>query len=439
VSTSRRPFVAAGIEANRLQEYANREAPAQAEREVLGRDDGWAAADGGTRGGADALPERVLDVRTRKALAHALAGPPTPRIVRVHGTIDLSTDDDGRPLAEGHYRDAEFSWEAFRRAYDPQVWGRADPQGAQENARKRSAHRQAEQVMVRVPSNTTIIGVGSDARLVHGGLLLERVDNVIVRNLHIADAYDHFPAWEPRDNGHGEWNSEYDTLSLREATHVWVDHCTFDDGPERSEPAIFGQVMQRHDGLLDITKQSNYITVSWNRFSHSDKASLVGSGDGQTADEGRLKVTYHHNLWDDVRERAPRVRYGQVHAFNNLHVVTDSPRYGYSLGVGRHSRLLSERNAWAVPGDVSGQRLVRWWGGDLFADRGSLLNGRAVDLLDQLRQANPGRAIEGDVGWAPPDGPFIDPADEVADRVRAQAGAGQVWTAPAISAVTGRP
>jgi len=216
-------------------------------------------------------------------------------------------------------------------------------------------------------------------------------------------------------------------VSLRQATHVWVDHCTFDDGPERAERAIFGRPLVRHDGLLDITKQSSHVTVSWNRFIGSDKASLVGSGDGQTGDQGKLKITYHHNRWDDVRERAPRVRYGEVHVYNNLHVITDPARYGYSLGVGHRSRILSQANAWEWPADAPVRPLLRWWGGDLFSDRGSLLNGRPVDLLGMLREANPNRTIGGDVGWTPPYAAAIDATDEVADRVRAQAGAGRLW------------
>jgi pectate lyase len=394
---------------------------------VLAPDDGWAATESGTSGGAQAALDRVFDVRTRKALVAALAGAPLPRIVRVHGTIDLSSDDDGRPLAEADYRDAEFDWDAFTRAYDPAVRGRDDPRGPQEEARRRSAHRQGEHVMIRVPSNTTLVGVGTDAGLVHGGLMLERVDNVIVRNLHIADARDHFPAWEPRDNGHGEWNSEYDTISLRQATHVWIDHCTLDNGPQTAEPTIFGRPLVRHDGLLDITRQSSHVTVSWNRFIGSEKASLVGSGDGQTADAGKLRITYHHNRWDDVRERAPRVRYGDVHVYNNLHVVTDPARYGYSLGVGHRSRILSQANAWEWPAGVPARSLMRWWGGTAFSDRGSLLNGRPVDLLGMLREGHPTRTIDGEVGWTPPYASAVDAADEVADRVRAQAGAGRLW------------
>lgn len=47
---------------------------------------------------------------------------------------------------------------------------------------------------------------------------------MVVRNLHFAEAFDCFPAWGPKDNANGEWNWEYDSISLRGATHVWIDH-----------------------------------------------------------------------------------------------------------------------------------------------------------------------------------------------------------------------
>lgn len=428
-STSRRPFG----DANRMAEFSNRTLPADPARELLAEGDGWAAAAGGTTGGAKAAPQHVFEVRTRAELAAALKAEAPARIVKLRGRIDLATDDSGRALGAEDFRDPAFSWDAFAKAYDPATWGRADPGGPLEEARRRSAKRQAERVVLRVPSNTTLIGLGRDAQLVNGMLLLEGVDNVIVRNLRISDAYDHYPAWEPNDNGHGEWNSEYDNLSLRGATRVWVDHCTFDDGnrPDVAEPQLLGQRMQRHDGLLDITKASNHVTVSWNRFERHDKTSLVGSGDKAVADEGKLKVSFHHNLWLDVKERAPRVRYGEVHVFNNLHVATAAERYGYSLGVGFRSRLYSEANAWETPAEVATLRLVRLHKGEAFFDSGSVHNGQSVDLLAALRAANPGATISGDVGWrpalvaAPP-----DPAAEVPARVRAGAGAGRLWTAP---------
>jgi len=261
-------------------------------------------------------------------------------------------------------------------------------------------------------------------------LLLEKVENIIVRNLHFADAYDYFPAWDPKDNAGGEWNSDYDNLSLRGAAQVWVDHCTFSDGtrPDHTERIALGRPMQRHDGLLDITNQSSYVTVSWNHFKDHDKTSLVGSGDGVAADAGRLKVTFHHNLWENTKERAPRVRYGEVHVYNNLYVGRGSAPYafGYSLGVGAKSRIFSENNVWETTGDIAAGALARLWKGDAFFDRGSLHNGQPVDLLAALRSASNGAAISADVGWQPRLFVAIDPAADVAARVRASAGAGRL-------------
>ena len=406
-------------------------------RATLGPSDGWAADNAGTWGGADARPAQEFLVRNRGELVAALAlgqagGAPSnsPKIVKVAGTIDLSVDDANKPLGEADYRDPAFDFEAFLRAYDPQTWGRKPVEGPLEDARKRSAARQAARVVIRVPSNTTLVGVGRDARIVHGMLLLEKVENIIVRNIHFADAYDHFPAWDPKDNAGGEWNSNYDNLSLRGASQVWVDHCTFSDGdrPDHAERVALGRPMQRHDGLLDITHQSSYVTVSWNHFKDHDKTSLVGSSDSMAADAGRLKVTFHHNLWEHTKERAPRVRYGEVHVYNNLYVGRGSAPYafGYSIGVGAKSRVFSENNVWETSGDIAGGALARLWKGDAFFDRGSLHNGQPVDLLAALRAASNGAAISADVGWQPRLHGPIDPAADVAARVRASAGAGRL-------------
>lgn len=406
-------------------------------REALAEGDGWAAADSGTWGGADARPEHVFEVRNRAELVAALAlgradgGPSSsPKIVKVRGTIDLSVSDDNRPLGFDDYRDPAFDFEAYLKAYDPATWGKKPLEGPLEEARKRSVKRQADRVVVRVPSNTTLVGVGRDARIVRGMLLLEKVENVIVRNIAFEDAYDHFPKWDPKDNADGEWNSEYDNLSLRGASNVWVDHCTFSDGdrPDHTARVALGRPMQHHDGLLDVTHQSNHVTVSWNHFKDHDKTSLVGGSDSNKADDGRLKVTFHHNLWERTRERAPRVRYGEVHVYNNLYVAgTAAPAaYGYSIGVGVSSRVFSENNVWEAPADVSAASLVKLWKGNAYFDRGSVLNGQPVDLLAALRGANPGATIAGDVGWQPRFHTAVDATTDVAAKVRAAAGAGRL-------------
>ena len=445
-STSRRPFASEGDAANRFAEFGNRVLAREAlpptvpradrAREVLGTGDGWAAAEGGTRGGADAAPEDVTDVRDRAGLVAALAphaGAARPRIVRVHGRIDLASNASGRTLGFDDFRDPDFDPEAYARAFDPATWGRRAPSGPLEQARQRSARRQAAHIVLRVPSRTTLIGVGADATVVGGMLFLENVDNVILRNLRFADAYDHFPVWDPLDGEHGEWNSDYDNVALRGATHVWIDRCSFDDGdrPDASARTLLGRRLQHHDGLLDITRGANWVTVSWNHLRHHDKASLVGGSDGHaTTDIGRLKISYHHNLWEQLKSRTPRVRFGQVHVVNNLYLVHEATAeaYAYSIGLGHESRVISERNVWQVPAEVDAARLLAPLKGRRFVDRGSWRNGAPVDFGAALRAAHPGVGWTDEVGWTPPFAVGLDRVESVEAKVRAGAGAGR-WAA----------
>ncbi|WP_067061852.1 pectinesterase family protein [Roseateles chitosanitabidus] len=430
MSTSRRPFSASRDAANRMAEYRNVALPAAA-LEAIGEGDGWGAMNGGTVGGSGAALDAIRFIRTRAELDAAIALGDTPKILAVAARIDLAADAAGKRLGIEDFRDPAFDLDAFARQYDPATWGRKPPDGPLEEARKRSAKRLAAQVVVKVPSRTTIVGVTPDAGFEGGSLMLEKVSQVILRGLRFSDAYDFFPAWDPDDNGHGEWNSEYDTVSLRDATHVWVDHCDFDDGarPDPAEPIVLGQRLQRHDGLLDITRRSDFVTVSWNVFRRHDKTMLIGGGDGHRDDRGHLRVTLHHNLWEQLKERTPRVRYGQVHVFNNLYLATsggDYP-YGYSLGVGIESRLLSEANVWEAAPGLAASRVARLLKGDRVEDRGSWFNGAPLDLAGALRAANPDRTVESSVGWTPPYGAVVDRANEVPARVRAGAGAGRLW------------
>ena len=205
---------------------------------------------------------------------------------------------------------------------------------------------------MRVPSHSTVLGGDAQAALINGTLLLERVENIIVRGLQFEDAFDHFPAWDPNDNAQGEWNSEYDNLTLRDARRVWIDRNRFSDGarPDHTARTALGRVIQHHDGLLDITQQSDLITVSWNLFKDHDKTHLVGSTDSNRVDDGRLRVTFHHNLWQQTMARTTRVRWGRVHLYNNLVVGQNREPYcfEYSVGVGVGSRIFSEYNVWEL-------------------------------------------------------------------------------------------
>jgi len=359
---------------------------------------GWAGV-GATTGGARAIPEHIFDVHDRAGLNAALRLGDKPKIIRLHKLIDLC------PGGAEAFRDSEFNFDAFDRAFDPATWGRDDPKGPLEDARKRSEKRQADVSIVRLPSNTTLLGAAPGAGFEHGMVLLDKVSNIVIRDLRFSDAYDHFPAWEPRDNGHGEWNSEYDALSLRGAERVWVDHCLFDDGrhPDKLEPIRLGQRVQHHDGLLDITNGSDLVTVSWCRFQAHDKTMLIGNNDSMTSDNGKLRVTLHHNHFHACKERTPRVRFGRVHVASNLFSANQREDFGYSLGVGIQSRLVSEGNAWELPAGIGADQLIRRLKGTAFVDRGSRLNGQPIDILAAWQAAHPGESLSADVGWRPED------------------------------------
>src|SRR5262249_41652979 len=150
-----------------------------------------------------------------------------------------------------------YSLEAYLAAFDPATWGRTTrPSGPQESARAASASAQVARIRPEVPSNTTIVGLGTDARLVGINLRLNRPNsNIIIRNVRFEDAFDCFPQWDPTDGALGNWNSAYDNISVTGAVRVWIDHDTFDDGahPDRTQPIYFGRPFQWHDGECDIT------------------------------------------------------------------------------------------------------------------------------------------------------------------------------------------
>ncbi len=157
---------------------------------------------------------------------------------------------------------------------------------------------------IKVASNKTLLGVGSTAKITKAELSLSGVSNVIIRNLTLTGARD--------------------GIALRRTHHVWVDHC---------------DLSACGDGLLDITNQSDYVTVSWTRFSKHHKTMLINSGTSKPEDAGTLNTTIHHCWFDGADTRNPRAGYGKVHVFNCLY-------NGNGYGIGLHSRalVLAERN-----------------------------------------------------------------------------------------------
>ncbi|NGN67018.1 polysaccharide lyase family 1 protein [Streptomyces sp. A7024] len=159
---------------------------------------------------------------------------------------------------------------------------------------------------VDVGSNTTVLGTGASSGFTGGGLRIKGKSNVVIRNLNLS---------KPK--------APADAVTVDSSTKVWIDHNSFSADRDHDK--------DYYDGLLDITHGSSSVTVSWNTFKDHFKGSLVGHSDNNAAeDTGKLKVTYHHNLFSNVYSRLPSLRFGTGHVYNNYVTGADT---------GSHSRM----------------------------------------------------------------------------------------------------
>jgi pectate lyase len=154
---------------------------------------------------------------------------------------------------------------------------------------------------------------------------------------------------------------------------------------------------------------------------------LIGSSDGATADQGKLRVTLHHNLFSDIGQRAARVRFGQVHMYNNYYRINNADNYVYSWGVGIESAAYVENNFfWVNPSTgITPDQFIAVFNGTAVHETGTLLNSptprHAVDVVAAYNAVNDPDLSE-DVGWTPTLFTSIDETRDVPARVQAKAG-----------------
>jgi pectate lyase len=181
-----------------------------------------------------------------------------------------------------------------------------------------------------IGSNKTIVGIcGAE---LHGDLHFSGSSNVILRNLKVVG---NNCSDSPGDCSGGE-----DAITVvNGAHHLWFDHLDVSDGS---------------DGNLDITRASDYITVSYTKFSYSSRrtdpeagasghrfSNLIGASD---SDSGEYRITWHHNWWaDNIDQRMPRSRFGQIHVFNNLFTSAGN---SYCTNAGFDAEVLVENNVY---------------------------------------------------------------------------------------------
>jgi pectate lyase len=422
--------------------------------EVLEAVDGWASVAPPTTGGVLATPDQTYIVHNRAELLAALndgaiplqppppmrgeprpppLAPPSdaPKIIVVEGTIDLNIDDANQPLScEDYYRDG-YTPEAFDAAYIPEVWGRNDPRGPLEDARETSALEQEKRIRMRVGSNTTLVGRGADARL--RGVWLDirgsedaNVSNIIIRNLTFEDTFDCFPAWSPTDGFLGSWSAQYNAISLRRVDHVWIDHNTFRD--RETLDALQAERLlvkyQTHTDVLLFRSASDLVTISYNRFMDHDKVMMIGSADSATGDRGKLRVTLHHNLFRSTGQATPRVRFGQVHLYNNFYDQVGNEGYSYSWGAGFESAVYAENNFFATDASLTPDRFIRPFDGTSLFETGTMVDvgePHAVDVVEAWNENNE-PDLTRDVGWRPAFWNAIDATNRVSATVSRESG-----------------
>ncbi|PST83819.1 pectate lyase [Pedobacter yulinensis] len=167
---------------------------------------------------------------------------------------------------------------------------------------------------LNIKSNKTVLGLPGSV-LDGVALLIYGANNIILQNLVIRNVVN------------------YSNIMIKEdAHHVWVDHCDLSSDRDHG--------WDYYDGLLDIGKRADYISVSWNRMHDNHIPMLIGFDDRNTDDAGHLRVSVYNNYFYNVSERQPSVRFGTVHCFNNYHRNGS----GYAIGVTMNALVRTDNN-----------------------------------------------------------------------------------------------
>ncbi|MFD9503848.1 polysaccharide lyase family 1 protein [Streptomyces sp. NPDC060035] len=237
---------------------------------------------------------------------------------------------------------------------------------------------------VDIGSNTTVLGVGSSSGFTGGGLRLKSESNIVIRNLNISKPL-----------------APSDGITVQNSTKVWIDHNSFFADRDHDK--------DYYDGLLDITHASDNVTVSWNTFKNHYKGSLVGHSDSnESEDKGHLRVTYHHNHFQNIFSRIPSLRFGTGHFYDN---------YVEGADTAVHSRMGAQM---LVENNVFRNTKIA-----ITTSRSSDEDGYVVQRGNDLGGAATEISRTGSF-TTPPYSYTAEPASSVAASVTAGAGAGKI-------------
>ncbi|MER6833081.1 pectate lyase family protein [Streptomyces sp. P9-2] len=218
---------------------------------------GYATQNGGTTGGAGGQTVRAT---TGTAIHQALcsrASSSTPITIQVEGTIN-------------HGNTTKVSGSSCNTA--------------------------ADKIELKQVSNITIVGVGNGAVFDQLGIHIREASNIVIQNVTVKNVK---KSGSPTSNGGDAIGMESDVRN------VWVDHVTLEASGGESEG---------YDGLFDMKDNTQYVTLSYSVLRNSGRGGLIGSSE---SDRSNGYVTFHHNLYENIDSRAPLLRGGIAHMYNN--------------------------------------------------------------------------------------------------------------------------
>jgi len=150
-------------------------------------------------------------------------------------------------------------------------------------------------------AGVTLIGAnGSSANF---GIVINKASNVVVRNMKIGAL--------------GGANNDADIFRIENGSNVWIDHNEMFAVNNECNGSPDGDLT--FESAIDIKKNSQNITVSYNYIHDSKKVGLDGHTQSNGTTDYQRTITYHHNYYKNVNARLPLLRGGWVHAYNNLY------------------------------------------------------------------------------------------------------------------------
>lgn len=127
-----------------------------------------------------------------------------------------------------------------------------------------------------------------------------------------------------------------DAIGFENAKKLWVHNNNFYSGYNPKDSTAERDKLHG-DGSCDL-RECNNVTVSYNHFDGTDKTSLIGSS--STSRESTGNITFHHNFFDGTSQRTPRVRWHNIHAYNNYYYNTKA----YGIGATCNCSIFAENN-----------------------------------------------------------------------------------------------